>query len=336
MSSETLSQGDIDRLLRGAATTAPAALRVAPEVDVQVYDFRRPHRVSKERLRTIEAMYERLAKSLEAWLIGRVRRQIELRLVSVEQYSFGEFAMSLSMPCASFGFDIRNAEGQKGVIDVGHEFGYFLVDRFFGGGGGSSAAPRRALTPIERLAIQTVVERAVALLADIWEDHITLDLHLTTFESSPDMLQGAGREDPMLVANIEVTAEGQSSMLLLCLPFNVLERFFSSDDQRRVKQMPGSESERLATRDIAEQSVRSTHVDVAARLPAFRVPLRQLLGLPVGSVLTTGVPSDSPLEVHVGGEARYRAAAGRVGGKLAMRLLDTEPAPAATLNGSRV
>jgi flagellar motor switch protein FliM len=42
--------------------------------------WRRPHRVSKE-LRTLEAMYERLVKSLEAWLISRVRGQrIEVRL----------------------------------------------------------------------------------------------------------------------------------------------------------------------------------------------------------------------------------------------------------------
>jgi flagellar motor switch protein FliM len=71
MSSETLSQTDIDRLLGGARSGTTPFGGAAP--DVQVYDFRRPHRVSKERLRTLEAMYERLVKGLEAWLITRVR-----------------------------------------------------------------------------------------------------------------------------------------------------------------------------------------------------------------------------------------------------------------------
>ena len=78
----------------------------AAALDVQVYDWRRPHRVSKERLRTLEAMYERLVKGLEAWLVSRVRGQVEVRLQGVEQFSFGEFTLSLPMPCSAFIFDI--------------------------------------------------------------------------------------------------------------------------------------------------------------------------------------------------------------------------------------
>ncbi len=87
----TLSQGDIDRLLgdTGRSAFTPAAEQHA----VQPYDFRRPHRVSKERLRTLEAIYERMVKSLESWIIGRVRGQVEMRLQGVEQFSFGEFTL---------------------------------------------------------------------------------------------------------------------------------------------------------------------------------------------------------------------------------------------------
>ena len=118
MSSDTLSQFDIDRLLGGAgsaptptagaagAAFGASAQGLGPETEMSVYDFRRPHRVSKERLRTLEAMYERLVKSLEGWLIGRVRGQIEMRLQSVEQFSFGEFTLSLPTPCATYIFDI--------------------------------------------------------------------------------------------------------------------------------------------------------------------------------------------------------------------------------------
>ena len=137
MASDTLSQNEIDALLGGSGRAASPVL-LSGDQNVQVYDFRRPHRVSKERLRTLEAMYERLVKSLEGWLIGRVRGQVEMRLQSVEQFSFGEFTLSLPTPCASYMVDIRNSGGQQGVIDFGHEFAYFLVDRLFGGAAGSA------------------------------------------------------------------------------------------------------------------------------------------------------------------------------------------------------
>ena len=167
MSSETLSQYDIDRLLGGAgnltaaAPSAPGGGKFAgvDDADVQSYDFRRPHRVSKERLRTLEAMYERMVKGLEGWLIGRVRGQIELRLQSVEQFTFGEFTLSLPTPCATYIFDIKNTGGVQGVIDIGHEFAYFVVDRFFGGGS-MATIPNRALSPVERMTVRLVAERA--------------------------------------------------------------------------------------------------------------------------------------------------------------------------------
>ena len=97
---EKLSQTEIDALLGSSADPLAAAdPGYTTSEDVQLYDFRRPRHVSKERLRTLEAMYERLTKSLEAWLIGRVRRQVELKLQSVEQFTFGECADS-----SRFGF----------------------------------------------------------------------------------------------------------------------------------------------------------------------------------------------------------------------------------------
>jgi flagellar motor switch protein FliM len=106
----------------------------------------------------------------------------------------------------------------------------------------------------------------------------------------------------------------------------VLEKFFVSGDKRRVRDMTGSVRERQAARVLTEASLRVMNVDVAARLPSFRVPLRQLLKLPPGTVLHTNIPTDSELEILVGGQPRYRATSGRVGQKLAVRLTDAPDA----------
>src|ERR671939_655390 len=289
--------------------------------EVTVYDFRRPHRVSKERLRTLEAMYERLVKALESWLMGRVRGQVELKLQSVEQFSFGEFALSLSTPCASYIFDIRDSGGAQGVIDFGNEFGYFLVDRLFGGSGNATLA-NRALSPIERLAVRTVADRGMNLLSEIWQDHVQLDLSLSGFESIPEILRVANREDPVLVANVEVSAGDTKSLLLLCLPFAVLEKFFSGSSQRRVNNVRGSEKEREHNREITEASLRVTRTLVSARLPEFRLSMRDLASLRVGSVLATAIPTNVEIDLLIGTQRRFRGTAGRVGRKLVVRVLE--------------
>jgi len=324
---DMLSQFDIDRLLGGAGAALPAAGSSGGDGDAQAYDFRRPHRVSKERLRTLEAMYERMVKSLEGWLISRLRGQVEMRLQSVEQFTFGEFTLSLPTPCATYVFDIADSGGQQGAIDVGHEFAYFIIDRLFGGAG-QATIPGRQLTPVERLAVRAVVERGTQLLAEVWQDHVPLALQVSGFESSPEILQIANREDPVLVANVEVSAGHTSSLMLICLPFSVLEKFFSASGNRRLSDAAGTERERDAARERTESALRATRVPIAARLPEFRMSLRDLSTLVPGQVLSTGIPRDAVLSVHVGERERFRGSAGRVGRRLAVRLLDGIAAPA--------
>ncbi len=332
-SSQQLSQTEIDRMMLGGQPETPVVRNSTAEV--QLYDFRRPHRVSKDALRTLEAMYGRLVKSFEGWLMGRVRCVIDLRLQSVEQISFGEFVLSLPPSCNSFLLDIKDragddAVGEQGVIDIGRELAYFLVDRLFGGGADATILDR-AMTPIERLAVRVVAERAMALVQEIWEDHVELDLALSGFESIPEIIQAAAREAPVLVANIVASFAGTSSLVSIALPLSVLEKFFVMGTSKSNAHSPRRESP--GQRNIAEGALRATRIEVAARLPEFRLSMRDIAGLKTGSMLSTGIPVDSTVNLLVGSQPRFRTAPGRVGRKLAVRVLDaltTDPLPSST------
>jgi flagellar motor switch protein FliM len=309
----------------GAAAEGPALQERAGRfvrnvAEVKNYDFRRPHRVSKERLLALEAMYERLVKSLEGWLVGRVRTKVELSLNAVEQISFAEFTHTLATPCAAYLFRIQDSGGMKGVIDIGQEFAYFLVDRLFGGGGNPTSF-NRALTPLERMAVRIVAERTMSLLIEVWHDHIPLDLEISGFESIPEILRAESRDDPMLVAHVDTMAMGVKSSMSICLPLSILEKFFSSTGQRQVNNVTGSEKERSRNRLMAESSLRSTELTVSARMPDFQLSMRELALLREGSVISTGIPCDTELSLLVSGRPRFRGAPGRVGRRLAVKVI---------------
>jgi flagellar motor switch protein FliM len=319
--SQQLSQTDIDRMMLGDAPPQPA---IRPSSDVQIYDFRRPHRVSKERLHVLEAMYGRLVKSFEGWLMGRVRGLVDLRLSSVEQISFGEYVLSLPQSCNSFIVDIKDrsgadAVGEQAVIDIGRELAYYLVDRLFGGGADATILDR-ALTPIERLAVRVVAERVMTLVQEIWEDHIELDLTLSGFESIPEIIQAAPREAPVLVTNITASFAGNQSLVSIALPLSVLEKFFVNGTSSPRAQHARREA--AGQRAVTEAALRQTRIDVSARLPEFRLSMRDIAGLKAGSMLSTGIPVDSTVNLLVGKQPRFRTSAGRVGRKLAVRVLE--------------
>lgn len=322
MSKETLSQAEIDALL---AMDAPALEQVSAQAaisgEIQVYDFRRPHRVSRERLRALEAMYERVVKSLESWLVARMRGQVELRLHSIEPIGFGEFIMSLPTPCASYLVTVKDSGGLQGVIDIGYEFAYSVVDRLFGGNG-QPLALQRSLTSIERQAVKGVADRIALLLQEVWDDHVPLKLEVGGFETVPDVIQAVNREDPVLVATVEASLPGEGrSLLLICLPFVVLDKFFSGAAARRVSVL-GPEAERELSRGRTELSVRNALVPVSARLPEFRLTMQELSSLRTGSVVSTGLARETPVQLYISGQRRFSGSVGRLGHRLAVHVQD--------------
>ncbi len=326
MSTDSLSQNEIDLLFNAGGDVEAISAGASPH-DVQIYDFKRPARISSDRKRSLEAIYGLLCKSLEGWLTGRVRDAIEIELQSVEQLTFGEFILALPSPCASYKFDVTNHGGQQGVIDFGQEFAYFLVDRLLGGRG-IATIPERPLTPIERMVVRIVAERVAYQLGESWRDYVKMDIELSGFESIPEMLQIASRQDPVLVGHMVVHMANTSSILLLCLPFGVLEKFFTGHSRQRVQRSQGTPEERARERRAIESSVRSASVEISARLPEFRVPVRDLVALKPGSLVNTGLEPRTDLVLKVSGQRRFSATAGRAGNRLAVKVLDAvEPDP---------
>lgn len=327
LTSESLSQDEIDLLFTGGGDDAKGAAAYRRGPEVQVYDFRRPARISKDRKRSLEAIYGLLAKSVEGWLTGRVRDALTLELQSVEELTFGEFMLALPSPCASFIVDVKGSVGHQGVIDFGHEFAYFIVDRLLGGSG-QPAVPERSLTPTERLLARLVADRIAVQLSEVWQDYVKMDLGISGFETIPEMLQVANREDPVLVANLNVEMGDLNSPLLLCLPFSILEKFFTSTGARKVQIAQGTQEERLEDRRNLEGSVRSARIPIQARFGETMLTLRELADLKEGSVLRTDLTTDAELFVYVAGQKRFSGVPGRVGRNLAARLetaLEVEP-----------
>src|SRR5580704_4728193 len=60
-------------------------------MQVSVYDFKRPERVSKEDMRAFQAMHEGFSREFGAPLSGMPRTIVAVKLISVPQFNYGEF-----------------------------------------------------------------------------------------------------------------------------------------------------------------------------------------------------------------------------------------------------
>ena len=321
-----INQTDIDSILRGAGTPS-----TAPEVvDVQAYNFLRPHRISKDRRSTLTNIYTRFAVSMQALLTSRLRLPTDVTVGSVEQATFGEFIMSLGNPCAAFVFEVGGGSGFQGVLDLSIDLSYQLIDRMFGGPGTREASAgrdvSRALTQLERLVLKGVADRTLGFLGEVWEEHLPMAPVQVGFESMPDALQIANREDNVLVTNIDVRAGEFSGLLTLCLPLVALESFLQEKRATGARTARVSENDRQIFRGNLERSLRIASLPVTARFPLFSMLTRDVASLEVGQVIHTGYPLDVPLEVQVNGRRRFLGLPGRVRRAMGVRITTAIPA----------
>jgi flagellar motor switch protein FliM len=328
--SEILTQKDIDALLRGLTPTEGGQA-----IDVVPYNFVRPPRVSRERRSALEAVHARFALSLQAMLSSRLRTSIDVTVASVEQVLFAEFLMSLGKPCAAFTFKV--GDDASGVMDLGSDFAYCLVDRMFGGLGEPEKI-ERGLTPLEQTVVRSIAERMVGLLRESWQEHLVLAAETSGFQSDPEAIRIANPDDHVLVANLEIASTGFAGSIAICLPMGSLESFFQ---ERSAVRLAGKGRHRdRASRPQVESCLQHARVTVSARLPALQVTTREVARLEVGQVIHTGSLTDADIEVQVNGRLRFIGTLGqvrrRVGVRVTQAVLVPEPQRRGRLKEGRI
>jgi flagellar motor switch protein FliM len=103
--SQILSQDEIDALTQSAARSGEPA-GPGEESNVVRYNFRRPDRVSKEQIHSLQFLHERFARNVATSLSAYLRVMTEISVVSVEQFSYSEFLLSLTDPTAFYALGI--------------------------------------------------------------------------------------------------------------------------------------------------------------------------------------------------------------------------------------
>ena len=315
---ETLRQKDIDTLLgRTPAETTPPAAEVVP------YNFARPPRLTRNRRTVLESILERYSASLQLALSSRLRTPVEVSLHSVEQATFSELMLSLGMPCACFTFPLGPGVAGAGVLDLGSELAFGLIERLFGGMVGA-APPARGLTPLEQKVVRGFAERAIALLGPAWEGTVPLAPGEATFHSNPDLVDVLDRDESVLVASLNIGIGTLRQLVTVALPLAALRGFLDEPQRSRAGASPGRAAARLTG---VEQRMRGVTLVVAARLPRLWLTARQIAALAPGQVLETGHPQGDPIDVTVNGLMRYRASLGQVRRQVGVCITTTVTAP---------
>jgi flagellar motor switch protein FliM len=312
---KVLSQEEIDSLLFGAGEPVRSSshLSIAGE-SAALYDFRRPDRVSKEQIHSLQFLHERFGRNVATSLSAYLRTMTELSVVSVEQFSYSEFLMSLSDPTAFYAVALTPFE-DLGSLEVNPAIAFAVVDRMLGGSGGGTP-PNRALSDIEQNVIDSVVKLLLDGLSETWRAITPISFSVRARETRPQMLQVSGPNEVVVMIAFDTRIGTARGMMNLCLPASLIEAVGAHFGQAWHRQgREPNDLEQLWIRD----NLSRVPLEISAQLDA-RLRTRELMALRKGDVLSLGIRAESPVEIRVGETTKYMGRLTRVGEAVGVRI----------------
>jgi flagellar motor switch protein FliM len=326
--SNVLDQSEVDALLSAVDNGAVNAAQDSPpqvfgsqnkgHIDVQVYDFKRPERVSKDQMRALEALHEGFGRNFGAALSGYLRTIIEVSVAHIEQLTYSEFIHSLPNPTCFNLLKADNLDGQL-CLEISPLIIYPVIDRLLGGSNADLFIPQRPLTQIEQRLVQRITDRATQHLSEAWSNLTPVKFTVEEFESNPQLVQIVPPNETVVVVGFELKMGNRAGTMSLCIPYNVIEPIMgtlAAQNWFSYQRKGGHEDhQKKLTRNVS-----NAPIEMRCFLARTTIKVSDLLGLQIGDVITTEKQIDGEAFVEVEGNHKFRGVIGQLRGKRALRI----------------
>jgi flagellar motor switch protein FliM len=324
---DVLDQSEVDALLAAVDTGAAAAKEPAQpvysakgkaHVEVQVYDFKRPERVSKDQMRALEALHEGFGRNFGAAISGYLRTIIEVNVAHIEQLTYSEFIHSLPNPTC---FNLLKAEQLDGQVclEISPLIIYPIVDRLLGGSNAELFIPQRPLTQIEQRLVQRITDRATHHLSEAWSNLTPVTFRVEDFESNPQLVQIVPPNETVVVVGFELKMGSRAGTMALCIPYNAIEPIMGmlATQNWFSYQKKGLNDDSLHR---LEKNISNAPLELRAFLAQTTITMNELLTLQVGDLITTGKECTEEVLVQIEGKKKFLAEVGQLRGKRSLKL----------------
>lgn len=323
LSSLSTDDADGERRPAQAARPRPGAARLATApalgpVSYEIYDFRRPDKLSKDQIRTLQITHETFGRLFSSALSGVLRQMADIDLISVDQVPYEEYMKSLSSSVLTI-VSLGHLEGQA-LFEMDFEIVFTMIDRMLGGRG-FGGREARELTEIERSLVGNVVDRAMAELKTAWSDVADIDPKRQAIETNPQLIQIVPPGDTAVQILFEAKIADSRGTMSLCFPYVYLKPITQQLGGQRWYQS-GARQPSRDTIDRLRRKVETTKIPCVVELGRARIPVDQVLGLSVGDILQLERRAKEDVDILIGGNVKFRARPGALGRWLAVQVTD--------------
>ncbi|MBN2220611.1 MAG: flagellar motor switch protein FliM [Vallitaleaceae bacterium] len=319
---EVLSQNEIDQLLNALNTgelDVEDYKSSAKEKQIKEYNFKRPVKFSKEHLRTLEIIFEHYARLVSTTLPAYMRSSCQVDVINSEAVAYSEFANALSNPILLGIVDFYPLKGNI-VIDMSTNIGFAIVDRLLGGKG-ETLEKERDFSEIELTIIEKLMNIFVEQMIEPWKNVIEIDPRLEQIETNSQFAQIISPNEIIALITLNIRLGKVEGLINICIPFLSVESII---DKLNTKYWYSSmqEADRETYADFIETQIANTKIPISAVLGRSKISVNDFINLQVGDIIPLDTKIDEDIDVLVGNIRKFKAKAGLLDQKNAVKILE--------------
>jgi flagellar motor switch protein FliM len=284
------------------------------------YDFRKPIKLSREHVRTLQIAFETYARSCGTLLTTRLRVVSSVSLASIEQLTYDEYVSALANPTVIAMVALDPLAGTV-LLEFASSTAMTAIDHMLGGPGGPQ--PERPLTEVEMPLLRGLLERMLGELRYGFETLVDISPKLKEIEYNAQFLRAHQPGDAVVIASFDMKIGTEECIGSLCLPFNTILPVLEKQETIELtaaERMVRDSSHRNLTAGLS-----AAPIDVAVRFQPIRMRTDDIVDLRPGDVVPLGHPTSMPLEITVNETVFAHAVPGNQGARLACLVV---PSPA--------
>jgi len=300
--------------------------------EARAFDFRRPSKLSREHVRTMQIVQETFARGFSTMLASTLRSVTQVSIRSIEQQTYDEYVREVPNPTLLTLLSLSPLSGAA-ILQLPLQVTFCAVELLLGGKG-YAEQPARPFTDLELHLTRGIIERALPELRYAFEPVVVTEPKVMSQESNPQFAQIAAPTDMVIVVSFDIRIESVSGVATLCIPFSSLQPHLEALSATSLYAAQ-SVADPGAVRSLLADHLASAPVEVNARFRPVVMSSGDILALRVGDVVPLNHPVDVPLVLTVVGVATYDATIGRLNRRVAVQVVGPTDAAGAAHRPSR-
>jgi flagellar motor switch protein FliM len=298
-----LSQNEIDALLRSARSGPQKRTeRQTSSGRATAFVFGQSGGITSQQLSAINLLHETFARNLTQRLSAHLRGVFEVTLVSAEQLPFTEFLQQIEEH--SYLASIRTEPlSATALFELDLALAFPIVDLLLGGDG-KIEPPKRDLTEIEELILQSVIQIIFEELQGVWENQVSMKFMLEQRQQQTQVVRLLPSNERMFAISFETQIQGCRGTLTFGCPAAV-----SGALLRKISEQSLVRKRQIAPDYVAERQRRVEECSFALemKLPEIPVSAQQLARLKPGQTLVLQHAIEDPILVTVANQKMFTA-----------------------------